>query len=156
MAPREPMTSTTAPGPAPNQRLLAATEFLERLAADWSLLDQFPAEDRARLHRAIAGLSVAEPRAKRQRVRRVERQRREEQVRREEAVLGDTGIRTLRRRPAVTTPNVFPPMPADESGADRLDGVAGAAVADRTCYVCKGRFSQVHPFYDQLCPACAD
>ena len=35
----------------------AATDLLERLAADWRLLDQLPADDRRRLHQAIAGLS---------------------------------------------------------------------------------------------------
>ena len=28
--------------------------------------------------------------------------------------------------------------------------------ADRHCYVCKENYSQLHHFYDQLCPACAD
>jgi NAD(P)-dependent dehydrogenase (short-subunit alcohol dehydrogenase family) len=30
-----------------------------------------------------------------------------------------------------------------------------AASIDRVCYVCKARYSQLHDFYDQLCPACA-
>jgi NAD(P)-dependent dehydrogenase (short-subunit alcohol dehydrogenase family) len=32
----------------------------------------------------------------------------------------------------------------------------GGSVADRHCYICKDRYSQVHHFYDQLCPSCAD
>src|SRR5207244_10923891 len=24
------------------------------------------------------------------------------------------------------------------------------------CYVCKGKFTELHDFYDQLCPACAE
>jgi hypothetical protein len=50
-----------------HEQLRAATALLERVAADWRLLDRLPAEDRRRLHQAIAGLSVADPRAKRKR-----------------------------------------------------------------------------------------
>jgi 3-oxoacyl-ACP reductase-like protein len=27
---------------------------------------------------------------------------------------------------------------------------------DRSCYICKARYRQLHHFYDQLCPACAE
>ena len=135
--------------------MLVATDLLERLAADWSLLDQFPAEDRARLHRAIGGLSVPEPHARRKRAKQADRERRRTRVDREEAVLDETGIRTLRRRPLVTTPNVFPPAGLDERDVDGPGPTPGASVADRHCYVCKDGYSRIHHFYDQLCPACA-
>ncbi len=71
-------------------------------------------------------------------------------MRQDEAVLDETGIRARRRRPVVTTPYALPP---------RLEHAHAAAAAgpsvDRVCYVCKQPFSQVHDFYDQLCPACA-
>ena len=65
-------------------------------------------------------------------------------------MLNETGIRTLRRRPLVTTPNVFPTehnesqQPADET------------VGERHCYVCKSKYSRLHAFYDQLCPTCGE
>jgi NAD(P)-dependent dehydrogenase (short-subunit alcohol dehydrogenase family) len=59
-----------------------------------------------------------------------------------------TGIRELRRKPVFTTPNYFLPPP--ESIPE------GKAEARRHCYVCKAKYSEVHHFYDQLCPACAD
>ena len=40
-----------------HDQLRAATVLLERIAADWRLLDQLTAEDRRRLHQAIARLS---------------------------------------------------------------------------------------------------
>ena len=64
--------------------------------------------------------------------------------------MNDTGIRALRRRPAITTPNVFPPVMDDEQATKQ----PGPSV-DRVCYVCKTSYSQLHDFYDQLCPACA-
>ena len=71
----------------------------------------------------------------------------------------------LRRRPVVTTPNVFPP---ERFEARDVDHEAPAPNGDprtatderrtsaRVCYVCKETYTRVHDFYDQLCPACAD
>ena len=79
-------------------------------------------------------------------------------------MLHGTGIRALRRRPAVTTPNCFPP-PAESAdahpaaslrGLDESGPFRGASVGDRCCYVCKESYSHLHHFYDQLCPACAE
>ncbi len=123
----------------------AAIDWLERIAGDWRLLDALPAGDRQRLHRAIAGLSTANPRANRKRRQAVKAAA----ARQEETILDQTGIRALRRRPAVTTPNVFPPTPDEPAAASR-------PAIDRVCYVCKEPYSQLHAFYDQLCPACAD
>ena len=131
-----------------------AIDWLERIAGDWSLLDRLPAADRQRFHRAVTALSTADPRANRKR----RKAARADGVRQEEAVLNETGIRTLRRRPMVTTPNVFPPT--DERRAENDEpGTTNAerrTANDRVCYVCKAPYAQLHHFYDQLCPACAD
>src|SRR4051812_39353933 len=134
-------------------RLRSATALLEAVAADWRLLDELPPEDRRRLHTAIAALSAPDRRANRKRAKAAERNRKAATVRNDEAVLGDTGIRTLRRRPAVTTPNVFPP---DATAAEVDRPAAAATVSERICYVCKQPYTRVHAFYDQLCPPCAD
>ena len=100
------------------EQVRAVTELLQSLAADWRLLDQLPADDRRRLHQAIAALSTADPRANRKRRKAAKAER----VRQEEALLNETGIRSLRRRPRVTTPNVFPPPafePRDVHGETR-------------------------------------
>jgi hypothetical protein len=156
MPKREPTTTETAIGATSHEWIFPTIELLERLAADWSLLDELPAEDRARLHRAIAGLSAADPRARRKRAKQADRERRERRISHEEAVLNTTGIRTLRRRPIVTTPNVFPPVHVGEDDIDGRGRTAGGPGAERLCYVCKDAYSQVHDFYDQLCPSCAD
>jgi len=148
------------------EQIRATIDWLERLADDWSLLDELAGDDRRRLQRALAGLSNADPRANRKR----RQAKKAAQVQQEEAVLHDTGIRALRRRPAVTTPNVFPPNdeprtidePARHSGDAVPQVDAGTTNAqrrtanDRICYVCKTPYSQLHHFYDQLCPACAE
>jgi len=144
------------PVPALQQQALAATDLLERLAADWSLLDQLPGEVRARLHRAITGLSTPERRARRKRTKQADRVRKQESISREEAVLDETGIRTLRRRPLVLTPNVFPPAAGDAGDVEDRGPAPAATVSERYCYVCKDGYSSIHHFYDQLCPSCAD
>jgi NAD(P)-dependent dehydrogenase (short-subunit alcohol dehydrogenase family) len=141
-------------------RVRAATDVLEIMAGDWSVFDGLPRADRERLHRAIAGVHNPDPAARRIRVKAAERQRRAADARRDEAVLDETGIRTLRRRPVFTTPNVFPP--ARPGSRDRAGGqevpVASkdrAALGPRVCYVCKEPYGLIHHFYDQLCPPCA-
>jgi NAD(P)-dependent dehydrogenase (short-subunit alcohol dehydrogenase family) len=131
------------------EQVRKATDLLECLAGDWGLLDQLPADLRERLHRAVAGLADPNHRAQRRRSKAAARERRAQAVSRQDAVLNETGIRTLRRRPLVTTPNVFPPEHNDAQPAD-------GAVGERHCYVCKQKYSQLHGFYDQLCPACGD
>jgi hypothetical protein len=90
------------------ERIRAATELLESIAADWGVLDQLPPDDRQRFHQAIAAMYNPDPVARRKRVKAVERERKSRAALREDSVLHETGIRTLRRQPVFTTPNVFP------------------------------------------------
>jgi NAD(P)-dependent dehydrogenase (short-subunit alcohol dehydrogenase family) len=129
------------------ERARAAAELLERLAEDWSQLEQLPEEERRRLHLAVARMYNPDPVARRQRMKAGVRERKAADTLKEEAVLHRTGIRTLRRKPVFTTPNVFLPQPA-KLLEDAVDG--------RHCYVCKQKISAVHHFYDQLCPPCAE
>jgi NAD(P)-dependent dehydrogenase (short-subunit alcohol dehydrogenase family) len=134
--------------------IAAAIDWLEHVAADWSQLDPLPPAQRRRLHKAVAALSNADPHANRRRRRAIKAAA----VRREEAILEQTGIRALRRRPLVTTPNVFPandepPTPNDER---RTTNHERRTTNDRLCYVCKRPYRELHHFYDQLCPGCAD
>jgi len=148
-----PTTATPAAAadsaPPLSDQVRKATDLLEHLATDWALLDQLPADLRERLHRAVAGLATPNHRARRRRASAAERERRAEAISRQDAVLNDTGIRVLRRRPLVTTPNVFPPEASESQPAD-------GTVDERHCYVCKSKYSRLHAFYDQICPTCGD
>ena len=123
----------------------SAIEWLERIASDRTLLKDLAVSDRHRFHRALATLSEIDPQAKRKR----QKAMKADGVRKAEAVLNDTGIRALRRRPMVTTPNVFPPSMEPSATSPPQ------AEVERVCYVCKQPYSELHHFYDQLCPECA-
>jgi NAD(P)-dependent dehydrogenase (short-subunit alcohol dehydrogenase family) len=145
------------------ERLRSATTLLEAVAADMSLLDALPTEDRHRLQRAVAQVYHPDPVARRQRLKAAEKARTSAQVRSDDALLDSTGIRTLRRKPVFTTPNYFLPdgretKPADFPAPDRDGNDPGRreTLQPRHCYVCKQKYSLVHHFYDQLCPACAE
>ncbi len=134
----------------------ACIAFLDAVAADRELLDRLPAEDRGRLHQAVASVYHPDPVLRRQKMKAAERARNVAQVAREEAVLHETGIRELRRRPVFTTPNYFPPQ--DFVAEDRDPGAPEPreSVEPQHCYVCKRKYSLIHHFYDQLCPECAE
>jgi len=133
-------------------RLRAVTDLLESIAADWSLLDQLPEEDRERLHRVVAQLYSPDPVARRRKIKAAERERTAAQAQRVDAARRETGIQTLRRKPVFTTPNVFPPADFEqrEPVADSESGESPH------CYVCKQHYSVIHHFYDQMCPSCAE
>ena len=149
-------------------RLREALELLESVAADRTLIDGLTVAERTRLHQAVAQVYHPNPGARRQKLKAIERERNAENIRRADAMLDQTGIRTLRRRPVFTTPNYFVPLGFDAQGAP-LDAPAPHEAPERGeipelreshellhCYVCKQKYTLIHHFYDQLCPACAD
>ena len=139
------------------QRLHAALALLESVAADRQLLDRLPAEDRERLHQAVAKVYHPDPVARRLKLKAAEKARNTAQVRADDEVLHQTGIRALRRKPVFTTPNVFAPQGFEANDIDRGADEAQPreSIEPQHCYVCKQKYSSIHFFYDQLCPTCA-
>src|SRR5882672_7431358 len=117
------------------QRVRVVTETLESIGADWTLLDQLPPEERERLHKAIAALHSPDRIARRRRQKEARQEKKATEAKREEEVLHRTGIRTLRRKPVFTTPNVFPPSVPLKN--DLREESAEENVSRRHCYVCK-------------------
>jgi NAD(P)-dependent dehydrogenase (short-subunit alcohol dehydrogenase family) len=166
------------------ERLRATTDLLESIAADRSVLAGVPDEDRKRLLRAVASVYSPDRVERRRMSRAVERERKAARVRRDEGVLHETGIRTLRRKPVLNTPNVFPTVsvadgfkphdvhgdrepedpernarrrePRVQSPEPRAKSPEPRAREPQLCYVCKDTYTQIHSFYDQLCPSCAE
>jgi len=128
----------------------SVTETLESIAADRAVLKQLPGEARERFERAVASIQDTDPVTRRLMLKAAERKRRD----RVDTTLDETGIRVLRRKPVLTSPDVFPPWnPEQESAAGDEES---RAEEPQHCYVCKQHFSLIHHFYDQLCPPCAE
>jgi NAD(P)-dependent dehydrogenase (short-subunit alcohol dehydrogenase family) len=138
------------------QRLRAAAELLEAVAADASLLDTLPEVERRRLKQAVNRYYHPDPLAQRQKVKEMKRERHLAKIRRDDEVLNATGIRTLRRQPVFTTPNYFPPQAVEPRDCDSDQQARRETLEPQHCYVCKQKYSLIHHFYDQLCPECAD
>ena len=139
------------------KELRAIAELLERIAMDRSLLDGLPAEDRERLLRAIDLANNPDNRVRRRWLKAKAREERDARKKKDDSVLHETGIRALRRKPVFTTPNYFlenPKSPSTPLGAGQIPNPKSQE--RRHCYVCKSKFTEVHHFYDQLCPTCAE
>jgi NAD(P)-dependent dehydrogenase (short-subunit alcohol dehydrogenase family) len=135
-------------------RLRDAVELLESIAADRSVLEDVPEEERRRLLQAVASVYHPDRVERRRMAKTVARQRKAARVQLDQVTRAATGIQTLRRKPLFHTPNVFAPEafePEDVHGEDR----APTTRELQHCYICKQKYSLIHHFYDQLCPACA-
>jgi NAD(P)-dependent dehydrogenase (short-subunit alcohol dehydrogenase family) len=142
-------------------RLRTALDLLEAIEADRSVLDTLPEADRVRLHQVVAKVYHPEPKARRAKLKQQAKARHQEKVAKAEALLEQTGIRALRRKPVFSTPNYFPPHAAglhDASNGENAEATPAPVHSPelRHCYVCKQKFTQLHHFYDQMCPACAE
>jgi len=142
-------------------QLRAATELLEVVAQDRSVLANLSTEERARLLSAAGDVFCPDVEERRQQIRARRRRQRSEKAQRDEAVLNSTGIRTLRSQEVFTSPNIFPPVgfvqaeiPTSETPSS--NGPLGQTLQPQHCYVCKQKYSQIHFFYDQLCLPCAE
>jgi NAD(P)-dependent dehydrogenase (short-subunit alcohol dehydrogenase family) len=135
--------------------VLAAIETLEAVVRDRGLLRNLSLEERTRLLTAAGSIfnpDIAERRRSAKALR-----RRDKAAKRQvdETVLAETGIRVLRDKPVFTTPNVFPPADFEQVDVDG-DAEFRAVDEEQHCYVCKQLYVEIHPFYDQMCPPCAE
>lgn len=160
-SPQDLQPDTHSSGQADDREVIdalrAVTELLERVVADRTLLRLLPLEDRLRFDNAIASVFQPDVRARRAMVKATAKERKLEAARRDDELLHETGIRTLRRRPVFTTPNVY--LLGDAAAGQSSTGDAAEspeAEVPQHCYICKEKFTKIHHFYDQMCQACAE
>src|SRR5690606_13736471 len=142
-----------------SERARIALDLLEAIRDDRSLLDALPDAERIRLLQAVALVNHPVPRARRPPAKTDARERARVRARQHEARPETNGLRTLRRKPVFSTPNYFPPQPPGQHDPrnNAVDPVShGESPELLHCYVCKQKYTQVHHFYDQLCPTCAE
>ena len=160
--------STTEPDSADGQRdrpfddvgarLRAAIETLEAVVADRDLMDALSVEERTRLLSAAGDVFEPDVERRRRQIKAQRRAQKAERSRIDQEALSGTGIRSLRSKPVFTTPDAFAPelAPVDDPGAASAEHGLSESVEPQHCYVCKRRYTRIHHFYDQLCPACGD
>jgi len=136
-------------------RLRDVTEALEAVAADRALLETLSLEERARLLKAAADVFDPDVRARRRYVKKKRKRARNADVDADEGLLEETGIRVLRAKPVFTTPNVYAPKDFEPED-DVRDDARRETIEEQHCYVCKQPYRELHFFYDQLCPPCAE
>ena len=136
------------------QRLLDATELLREVASAPDLLALLTPQQKMALLNAAGDVFCPDPEERRLRTKALKRQRRSDRVRRDEGVLAGSGIRTLRDQAVFTTPNLIPPAGFRQHDID--EPTFRETVDEQHCYVCKLKYREIHHFYDQLCPSCAE
>src|ERR1700722_9501145 len=142
-----------AVGPSKTQ-LQAAASLLEAIAANRALLAELSEEERTRFLQAAGEIFCPDVKERRRLTKAKQRHRKAGKRERDQSTLKTTGIRELRSKPVYTTPNALPPASAEQQEVDDPD--FREVVEPQNCYICKQDYSQVHHFYDQLCPACAE
>ncbi|HSA58622.1 MAG TPA: SDR family oxidoreductase [bacterium] len=126
---------------------------MENVAADSLVLSQLSEEDQIRFKTAAGRVihpDKLEIKRRNKAQRRLQQQSKKKQDR---SMRAATEIRTVRRE------SVFVPPPHRLLGiggdAGDLDDIVGVLERPDHCYVCKEEFSQIHFFYDSMCPQCA-
>jgi hypothetical protein len=77
----------------------------------------------------------------------IQKQNREKKRRVERSARSSTGIREARKASVFSAPMKI----EDSAGTQRPE-----LNSPRNCYVCKAEFTQLHFFYDAMCPSCAE
>jgi NAD(P)-dependent dehydrogenase (short-subunit alcohol dehydrogenase family) len=136
-------------------RLRAATELLESVVGDRGLLGALTVEERTRLLSAAGDVHNPDLVQRRLWAKSLRRKEKAAKLARDESALAETGIRVLREKPVYTTPNVVPPAAFEQTNVDE-ERELRELIEPQHCYVCKMQYAEIHPFYDQLCPACGE
>ncbi|MBF0485575.1 MAG: SDR family NAD(P)-dependent oxidoreductase [Candidatus Omnitrophica bacterium] len=127
----------------------ACIRLLEDLAENSAQMAHLPDEQRIPLMKAAGKISRPDKDEIRKRSydrRHLKKQQIDEL---ERSLRADTGIRKARQAAVFAAPEKAA-LPAPESVPARQ------LVNPRACYVCKANFTEVHFFYDSMCPKCAD
>ncbi len=168
-------------GPDVAERVIAAIEMLEHLERSPETLVALDQPLRIRLMSLAGRLSRPDRYVRKALAKAAVRERARRTRAQDDALLAQTGIRALRREPVFRTPLPMPSQALEAAirdepvgDGDEVDtwaaaeaqrgeasrgpsaGAAPRTLVARHCYICKGDFQQLHDFYDQMCPRCAE
>jgi len=126
-------------------------ELVSTLARDKDLFARLTDTQRIKLMKA-AGLIARPDKAQlKERTKAVRKRLKEQSDREERRARASTGIRLAREAEVFTAP-------AQLQLQDSRQEIMGSLklLSPRNCYVCKAEFTDLHFFYDSMCPSCAD
>ena len=132
-----------------------ALRVLSEVARDRTVLTALDAESRAALQRLAGEVARPDLKERKKLQKALLRQEKAGKKSRDAALRRATGIQELRRAPVFRTP-LPPAVPVPTPGAAEARAPGPELHSERKCYVCKAAYRTLHPFYDQLCPACGE
>jgi NAD(P)-dependent dehydrogenase (short-subunit alcohol dehydrogenase family) len=145
--------SENAKPPVDAKHLALCIEVLESVASDQLLLSQLSREERIRLFQAAGRVIYPDRHTVRRRVKALRTQKKKDLEAKDRLVRAATSIRSTRRESVFIAPPKL--IASEESTQTTALLAAGELQRPRDCYVCKASFTQVHFFYDSMCPRCA-
>lgn len=123
---------------------------LENLVEEPSLLAGISQKERIRLMKATGRLSHPTAEDNRKIARAGRKLKKEKRRILDREARNTAGIREARQNTVFVAPHQLltqaPPLPAERKKLTN----------PRNCYVCKVLYSEIHPFYDSMCPDCGD
>lgn len=132
--------------------LTRCLETLEAIAANNLLLSELSHDDRVRLFMAAGRVIYPDRLQVRRRVKAMRSQKKQELETKDRMVRAATSIRSTRRESVFIPP---PKLIGRTGEGISVPATVGELQRPRECYVCKDSFTQVHFFYDSMCPRCA-
>ncbi len=126
--------------------------ILESLAQNSELLAGLSEPERIALIMAAGKISRPDKKEIKKRNKDKKRLERLAVVQKERSFRKDTGIRKAREAAVFEAPKQ---IALDKAGLKEIEAVKRLE-SPRNCYICKAEFTELHHFYDALCPECAD
>ena len=140
-----------APNPLQREELLACLETLQRLVdGNRHGLDLLDEEERVALMKAAGRLSRPSKEETFKRKKQAKDKAASEKRAFDRRARGKTGIRAARTNDVFAAPDQL----LLEAAKEEMEGATLGSF--RNCYVCKAKFTQLHPFYDTMCTPCGD
>jgi len=121
-------------------------EILENLLKDTTGIAHLPLKQRTALIKASGYISRPDREEFKKRKKQIKRIAKKKLCNFDKNVRASTGIRSARKAAVYAAPLQI----TEDAPKEGL-----RLIKSRDCYVCKAEFTQVHPFYDSMCPSCA-
>ena len=132
--------------------ILESIPLLEKIADHSELLALLPESERIALITAAGKISRPDRKEIKKRNKDKKRQVRLAIVKKERRLRANTGIRRAREASVFVAPRQI----SDTVQESEYENTADRLKTPRNCYVCKAEFTQLHHFYDAMCPKCAE